>query len=96
MGDGDGEFYPRGIAVGKSGNIYVADFGNHRVQKFTSRGVFLKKWGTRGSDDGQFYYPAGVVADNSGNVSRNLHRRVFLSPVGEKMPVMDISIIQRT
>ncbi len=33
---GDGEFnYPRGVAVDNLGNVFVADTGNNRIQKFT-------------------------------------------------------------
>ena len=36
-GTGDRQFkYPRGIAVDSSGNVYVADRGNHRIKKFDS------------------------------------------------------------
>ena len=32
-GKGDGEiWYPAGVVVDASGNIYVADHGNHRIQ----------------------------------------------------------------
>lgn len=44
---GDGQFrYPQGLAVDFDGNVYVADFGNDRIQKFDSNGTFLLKWGT--------------------------------------------------
>ena len=59
---------PRGVAVDGSGNVYVADTDNHRVQKFDSDGNFLTKWGTQGKGDGQFFEPFGVAVDGLGNV----------------------------
>ena len=36
-GSGDGQFNgPQGVAVDGSGNVYVVDAYNHRIQKFTS------------------------------------------------------------
>ena len=46
----------------------MAEWSNHRIQKFTSDGVFLTKWGTEGSGDGQFRDPWGVAVDSAGNV----------------------------
>ena len=51
-----------------SGNVYVADTGNGRVQKFTSDGTFLTQWGSGGSEPGQFDYPQGIAVDGRGNV----------------------------
>ena len=46
IGIGEGEFSgPHGIEV---------DTGNHRVQKFTSEGVFLITWGSFGAGPGDF------------------------------------------
>src|SRR6185312_7651706 len=39
-GSGNGQFNDTsGIAIDSSGNIYVADYSNNRVQKFNSAGV---------------------------------------------------------
>jgi len=59
---------PRGLATDSVGNVYVADYWNHRVQKFTSDGQFITKWGSAGSSDGQFDRPADVAVDSNGNV----------------------------
>ena len=48
--------------------MYVADTGNNRVQKFDANGVFLSKWGSFGTGNGQFNGPYGIVADATGNV----------------------------
>jgi hypothetical protein len=60
--------YPSGIAVDDSGNVYVADSGSCRTQKFDSDDNFLTKWGTHGSGDGQFSGTIGVAVDDSGKV----------------------------
>jgi DNA-binding beta-propeller fold protein YncE len=46
-----------------TGDVYVAEADNHRVQKFTSTGTFLTKWGTHGSGNGQFRVPVGLAVD---------------------------------
>ena len=37
--------------------IYVVDSNNNRIQVFELDGRFIRKWGSRGSGDGQFYCP---------------------------------------
>ncbi len=59
---------PFGITVDASGNVYVCDNGNQRIQKFDSIGTFITAWGELGSDKGQFEGPLGVATDASGNV----------------------------
>ena len=69
FGTGDGEFErPDGIAVDSSGNVFVADTENHRIQKFDSNGNFITKWGSSGTGDGEFDWPDGVAVDSSGDV----------------------------
>jgi tripartite motif-containing protein 71 len=68
---GAGQFLnPTGLAVDStSGNVYVADYGNDRIQKFTSTGKFLKQWGFEGQLDGYFTAPTSIAVDSiSGNV----------------------------
>jgi uncharacterized protein (TIGR03663 family) len=38
--------HPRGVAVGSTGDVYVVDSDNHRVQVFDSEGTFLREWGS--------------------------------------------------
>ena len=68
-GTGDGLFNtPYGIAVDSSGNIYVADSNNHRVQKFDSSGTYLSQFGSFGTGDGQFNLAYGLDIDSLGNI----------------------------
>lgn len=52
------------MAVDNAGNIYVVDNMNFRIQKFTSSGTYLMKWGSKGSEGGQFIFPQGIAIDN--------------------------------
>lgn len=53
-----GEFKtPHGITLDASGNVYVADTGNYRIQKFNSAGKALLYWGTAGSGAAKFLEP---------------------------------------
>lgn len=70
-GTGNGQFNgPRDIAVDASGNFFVADTGNHRIQKFNSTGTF--QWTTPGttasSADGQFNNPTRIALSSTGDV----------------------------
>src|SRR5207302_1656329 len=69
-GNGNGQFsFPRTAAVDGSGNVYVLDQSNSRIQKFDSSGNFLLKWGSNGSGNGQFNNFQFLAVDRvSGNV----------------------------
>src|SRR5262245_923893 len=61
------------VAWDRAGNIYVADGvsttgGNARVAKFDKDGHFIKSWGYRGSEPGQFNSLHGIALDAQGNV----------------------------
>jgi DNA-binding beta-propeller fold protein YncE len=58
----------RGVALDGEGNIYVADTGNSRIQKFSSTGEFLTSIGRYGSGMGQLKEPVGVAVDAAGNI----------------------------
>jgi len=59
---------PAGLAVDQDGNLYVADSGNNRIQKFDRDGRFLAEVGGTGTADGQFSEPWSVAVDTQGNV----------------------------
>jgi sugar lactone lactonase YvrE len=93
--DGDGinaKFYfPKGIALDASGNIYVADDINHRIRKITPTGTVTTIAGsTSGSDDGdginaKFHGPRGVTLDAAGNIyvaDAGNHRIRKITPTG--------------
>ena len=60
---------PADVAFDADGNIFVADgTANARVAKFTRDGVFVKSWGSRGSNNDQFSTARSIAVDGNGNV----------------------------
>jgi DNA-binding beta-propeller fold protein YncE len=56
------------VAVGPRGNVYVADFYNHRIQVITNSGQLVVAFGEYGSEPGQFDRPTDMVFDADGNL----------------------------
>jgi DNA-binding beta-propeller fold protein YncE len=85
-GTGEAEFdSPTGIAVDVNGNIFVADSGNGRIEKFSPTGAFLGIIGTKGSGHAQLGLPNGIAIDRAGNMyvaDASNHRVQKLAPDG--------------
>jgi sugar lactone lactonase YvrE len=58
----------RGVATDLDGNIYVADTGNSRIQKFSPQGEFMMSIGRSGNGLGQLREPSGVAIDGAANI----------------------------
>lgn len=69
-GDGPDQFNkPTDVAVAANGDVFVSDgYGNSRVVKFTKEGKFVKEWGKKGKDAGEFNLPHAIVLDAKGRV----------------------------
>jgi len=69
---------PYGVAVDSSGNVYIADYGNHRIRKVavstglisTIAGSGVSSYGGDGgaATSASIKQPIGVAVDSSGNV----------------------------
>ena len=83
---------PVGITADASGNLYIADFWNHRIRKMTPEGVVttLAGSGDEACSDGRgtaakFRNPHGIVADALGNLyvtDSGNHRIRKITPSG--------------
>jgi hypothetical protein len=69
--------FPSGLAVDGSGNVYIADLGNHRIRKVSPDGLITTVAGTGiagFSGDGgpaasaRLDYPVDIAVDSSGNL----------------------------
>ncbi len=73
---------PWGIAIDQDGYVYVADTWNHRIQKFTMDGKFVKMWGYFGQGEAPtaFWGPRDIAIDKQ--------NRLFISDTGNKRIVV--------
>ena len=69
-GSGDGEFhYAQGVTITIIDGeefLYVTDYYNHRIQKFTVQGQFLSAFGSQGKGPGQLTNPYGITIGTGG------------------------------
>jgi DNA-binding beta-propeller fold protein YncE len=86
-GTAPGQFSrPRGMAISKKGELYVADSCNHRIQVFDLNGKLLRHWGSSGTEPGQMSYPYDVALGPGEDVfvvEYGNHRVQRFSPTGE-------------
>ena len=79
-GSGNGQLLNAyGVTVDKDDNIYVADYGNHRIQKFSPEGEFVAAVGGRGSNQLRFNRPVGICynhRDNNLYIGGNFNHRI--------------------
>jgi uncharacterized protein (TIGR03663 family) len=73
---------PWGIAVASDGTVFVTDTWNHRIEKFSADGTFIKMWGYFGQDGSAnaLYGPRGIAIDKNG--------RLFVTDTGNKRVVV--------
>jgi DNA-binding beta-propeller fold protein YncE len=54
--------------VNSTGKVYVAEYGNHRVQYFSLKGSYRGQWGSEGPGEVEFVNPMGIAVAPDGNV----------------------------
>ncbi|MEH1867444.1 MAG: phage tail protein [Nostoc sp.] len=88
---------PRGLAISQTGNFYIADTKNHRIQIFALSSLLLKAiWGKQGGiygdKAGEFNEPWDVIIDSKGNVwisDKNNHRLQKFDNRQRKFTIVD-------
>jgi sugar lactone lactonase YvrE len=60
-----GLFWPWGVEVGGDGNVYVANYGQGNVIKYSSTGTWMQNFSTTNP---AMYFPEEVAIDSSNNV----------------------------
>jgi hypothetical protein len=56
------------LAGERDGHVYLCEFGNHRVQKFTTDGRFVAAFGRGGRGPGELTQPWGLARDSQGRM----------------------------
>ena len=76
---------PWGVAVNEKNEISVSDTDNNRIQVFGSNGTYLRSFGRKGDQEGEFNWPVGIAFhnDNIIVVDGDNHRVQLSSDQGE-------------
>ncbi len=68
-GSSEGQLsYPLDMARDSSGDIFVADTQNNRVEEFDPEGSYIAQIGSAGEGEGQLKDPEGVTVNNKGDI----------------------------
>lgn len=59
---------PDGVAVARTGRVYVSDPDSGRILVLSSGGRLLAQWGTGGAEPSRFWFPASVALDAQGQL----------------------------
>ena len=105
----DGRFdQPLDITNDNSGNVYILDVGNKRVQKFDSNGNYIMQF--KAQDNSATYTPSSIAIDSSGFIYitdqtnrfvKNMIIMVFFNPNSDHQDPemgssMNLTILQST
>ena len=73
-------YFPRGaiLAVDATGNLFVVDIGNRRVQMFDASGAFVRTIGRQGQGPGEYMFPAGVHFGADGTIWVDVGRQMVV------------------
>ena len=68
FGKGNGRFDGQNDVDSFNGRVYVADYANHRIQVFDTKGNYITKWGSYGEENGQIHKASALTVVPSGNI----------------------------
>ena len=80
-GTGNSKFKgPTGVAVNEAtGDVYVVDSGNNRVEQFSSAGAYIGQFNGSAAPTGVLKEPTWIAVDNSGNPLDPSHGDVYVA-----------------
>ncbi|MBF0450139.1 MAG: hypothetical protein HQK75_05515 [Candidatus Magnetomorum sp.] len=60
-------YHPMDVAIDSQHFVYIADTWNDRIQKFTTSGQAVTKWGSNGNAEGMFQTPVSIAVYQDSN-----------------------------